>query len=99
MSAPTINEHVEKYGITAEDARAAAEKHAAKSAEQLAYEAGRDAANDPAARQYGADACPFSRVEHGSERTAWFKGVADALEEQYPVDALRDAALEERTNA
>jgi hypothetical protein len=92
---PETDEHVEKFGVTAEEAHASAEQHAAKSPEQLAYEAGRDAADDPSARRAGADACPFSPIDNPEERAAWFKGVAAALEEQPPVDLLRTAVQEE----
>lgn len=93
-----VDEHVEKYGVTeqeAEEARQAHERRAAESPEELAYEAGRDAADDPAARRGGAEACPFSPVDHPDERKAWFKGLRDALEEQPSVEELRAAAHEE----
>jgi hypothetical protein len=92
------DEHVEKYGITAEEAEERREAHARKAAdspETLAYEAGRVAADDPQARRHGADACPFSPVDHVEERQAWFKGLRDALEEQPSVEELRSAANEE----
>jgi hypothetical protein len=96
--APEGDEHFNKYGVTAEEAEQAREAHARRAAdspEELAYEAGQVAADDPQARRHGADACPFSPVDHPEERQAWFKGLRDALEEQPSVEDLRAAAHEE----
>ena len=92
------DEFTEAHGISAEEAeqaRLAHEKKAAESPEELAYEAGRVAADDPTARRAGAEACPFSPVDHPDERKAWFKGLAEALEEQPSLDELRAAVAEE----
>lgn len=94
------DEHVEKYGITAEEAeqaRAAQERKAADDPEAVAYEAGRAAADDAATRRAGAAACPFSPVDHPDERRAWFKGLSDVLDEIQPIDALR-AEVEKETS-
>lgn len=94
-----VDEHVEKYGVTAEaveTARAEHERKAAENPEQVAYEAGRAAADDPTARRAGAAACPFSPIDHASERAAWFKGLGEALDEQPTAEELR-AAVEEET--
>lgn len=97
-----VDEHVEKYGVTAEEAeeaRVRQERKAAEDPERVAYEAGRAAADDPTARRAGAAACPFSPADHASERAAWFKGLGDALDEQPSADELRAAVEEETRNA
>lgn len=56
------------------------------SPEELAYQAGQAAITEPAGRR-SLDACPF---EPGtSERDAWIRGLADALEQQPSVEDLR----------
>lgn len=89
------DEHVERYGVTAEEAAKQREAHASKSDEQLAYEAGRDAADDPTARRAGEQACPFSPIESPNERAAWFKGLGEALDEIPTTDELRAAVAKE----
>lgn len=100
MTEPTVtDEHVDKYGITADEAKQAYEAHVAKNAESLAYESGRLAADDSYARRHGLDACPFSPVDHPEQRAAWLKGLRDALEDQPSVESLREAVTQETENA
>lgn len=84
--------------MTEEANREAAEAHAAKSAEDLAYEAGQLAADDSYARRHGIDACPFSATDHSTERGAWLKGLSDALDDQPSIEELRAAVKEETSN-
>ena len=81
---------------TAEEVEAARAAHAEKDPETLAYEAGRAAERDAAARAAGVDACPFSE---GTERAAWLRGFAEALEEQPDIRALRASVREAHDNA
>ena len=79
---------------TEDEVRYAREAHEAKSAEDLAYDAGRHAANDNAARRNGIEACPFSEIEHPEERKAWLRGLGDELAETPDISALRAAVQE-----
>lgn len=58
---------------------------------ELAYEAGKAAFYEPAERR-GADACPFSPLDHPEQREAWLDGFEAAMDEQVDLrDALKAA--------
>lgn len=88
-----VDAHLEKYGVTVEEVKAQRAAHADKSPEDLAYDAGRNAANDNLARAHGVNACPFGE---GAERKAWLKGFADVLDQHVDIDKLKKDLAEAR---
>lgn len=73
---------------TDEEVEQARVAHEAKSPEDLAFDAGRAAANDPDARKHGVAACPFSPLDHSEDREAWLSGFAAALDEEFDPRAM-----------
>lgn len=96
MADETQDEFIQTYGVSKEVVAQQREAHEAKSATDLAYEAGRHASRDDYVHEHGLDACPFS---DGDERQAWLTGLREGLAKRIDIRDLHEAVSAEVDNA